>query len=443
MPDQTTPEDHLNDRPVDAAQDSPWIEGAREADGEDGLNAADGAEVAAFRENLETAGARSAEPGSDDLAKLAGQLQAHRSQLPTRPPGPGIPEAAGWMVGVIVVHLIGMIIALVAVMTLQVVEMSSGGVPPSRGELQAVIMALPETFALELMTIEMLVFLVSAVVATRLRLGPRTARLMGFRSLETKHILLIAAVSIPNSLMCGGFHQITLGVWNEFFAHLPGMSFFEHLNVNESIKPLGESAPIGLLFLVVAVAPAIGEEVIFRGIIGRGLVARHGILAGVIMTSVLFAAVHIHPAHVVALLPLAFFIHLSYLVTRSILAPMLLHLLNNSLAVVLLKASATMPALAGASEPAMPAYVLLISAGIVGLVGWTLWKSRVEYRTDDGEIWSPGYPSVEMPPESVGATPTMTPCPQGLHRGAVGLAGTYSLVFVVSLVLMLTGHISA
>jgi membrane protease YdiL (CAAX protease family) len=347
------------------------------------------------------------------------------------------------MVGVIVVHLIGMIIALVAVMTLQVVEMSSGGVPPSRGELQAVIMALPETFALELMTIEMLVFLVSAVVATRLRLGPRTARLMGFRSHETKHILLIAAVSIPNSLMCGGFHQITLGVWNEFFAHLPGMSFFEHLNVNESIKPLGESAPIGLLFLVVAVAPAIGEEVIFRGIIGRGLVARHGILAGVIMTSVLFAAVHIHPAHVVALLPLAFFIHLSYLVTRSILAPMLLHLLNNSLAVVLLKASATMPALAGASEPAMPAYVLLISAGIVGLVGWTLWKSRVEYRTDDGEIWSPGYPSVEMPPESVGATPTMTPCPQGLHRGAVGLAGTYSLVFVVSLVLMLTGHISA
>jgi membrane protease YdiL (CAAX protease family) len=347
------------------------------------------------------------------------------------------------MLAVLAVHLIGMIVAVFGVLTLQVIDMTAEGVAPSPAELQAAIMALPETFSLELMTIEMLVFLVAAVVATRLRLGPRTSHLLGIRSLETNHILLIAAVSIPISLMCGGFHQITLGVWNEFFAHLPGMSFFEHLNVNESIKPLGESAPIGLLFLVVAVAPAIGEEVVFRGIIGRGLIARHGVLAGVIMTSLLFAAVHIHPAHVVALLPLAFFIHLSYLVTRSILAPMLLHLLNNSLAVVLLKATATAPALAGASEPDMPAYVMLISASIVGLVAWTLWKSRVAYKTEDGEIWSPGYPTVEMPPESVGATLTMTKCPEGLHRGALGLAGTYSLVFVVSLVLMLTGHISA
>jgi ABC-type nickel/cobalt efflux system permease component RcnA len=146
---------------------------------------------------------------------------------------------------------------------------------------------------------------------------------------------------------------------------------------------------------------------------------------------------------VVALLPLAFFIHLVYLVTRSILAPILLHLLNNSLAVVLLKATATVPALEGASEPEMPAYVLLISAGIVGLVGWTLWKSRVEYRTDDGERWNPGYPTVEMPPESTGCALTMTGCSVGLRRGAIGLAGAYSLVFVVSLVLMLTGHISA
>lgn len=441
MPDQTTPEDHLNDQPVDAAQDSPWIKDSSEAGVADGLSATDREEVAAFRENLETAGVRSSE--QDDLAELAGRLKAHRSQVAARPPGPGIPEAVGWMIGVLVIHVIGMVVAVFGLLTFQIAEITSQGGTPSVTEFQAMITALPETFALELMTIEMLVFLVSAVVATRLRLGPRTSHLLGIRSLEMSHVLMIAAVSIPISLMCGGFHQFTLSIWNEFFAHLPGMSFFDHLNVNESIKPLGRTAPLGLLFLVVAVAPAIGEEVIFRGIIGRGLVARHGILAGVIMTSVLFAAVHIHPAHVVALLPLAFFIHLVYLVTRSILAPMLLHLLNNSLAVVLLKATATVPALEGASEPDMPAYVLLISAGIVGLVGWTLWKSRVDYRTEDGEVWNPGYPTVEMPPESVGASLAMTGCPVGLRRGAIGLAGAYSLVFVVSLVLMLTGHISA
>ena len=135
--------------------------------------------------------------------------------------------------------------------------------------------------------------------------------------------------------------------------------------------------------------------------------------------------------------------HLIYLVTRSILAPMLLHLLNNSLAVVLLKATATFPVFEGASEPEMPAYVLLISAGIVGLVGWTLWKSRVVYRTEDGEFWNPGYPTVEMPLESTGCTLAMKGCPFGLRLGAIGLAGAYSLVFVASFVLILTGHIAA
>ncbi|MFT5322662.1 MAG: membrane protease YdiL (CAAX protease family) [Planctomycetaceae bacterium] len=451
MPDPTTPDDRLDPQPAETPDDSPWIEdsSAEPALDEAPLDAAAldveaRAEVAAFRENLESGSvAGSASSDADDREEVSRQLRSLRRLMTLRPPGPGIPEAVAWMLGVIGVHFVGMLVAVVAVLFLQFVNLTAGGATPSTAELQAAIMTLPETFGLELMTIEMLVFLVVAVAATHLRLGPRTAYLLGIRSLKMNHVLLICAVSIPISLMCGGFHQLTLGIWNEFFAHLPGLGFFDHLNVNESIKPLGKSAPVGLLFLVVAVAPAIGEEVIFRGIIGRGLVARHGILAGVIMTSVLFAAVHIHPAHVVALLPLAFFIHLIYLVTRSILAPMLLHLLNNSLAVVLLKITATTPALADASEPNMPWYVMVISAGIVGLVGWTLWQSRVEYRTDDDELWSPGYPSVEIPPASAGASLTMTDCPVGLHRGAIGLAGAYSLMFVVLLVLTLTGHISA
>ena len=451
MPDPTTPDDRFDAHAEEISGDSPWIE---DLSGEPALDEvpldaatldeAARAEVAAFRDNLEAGSVASdLVSEADDRGEVSQQLQAHRHGLNLRPPGPGIPEAVAWMLGVIVVHFVGMLAAVVVVLFLQIVNLTSGGTAPPTAELQAAIMELPETFGLELMTIEMLVFLVVAVAATRVRLGPRTPYLLGIRSLKMNHVLLICAVSIPISLMCGGFHQVTLGIWNEYFAQLPGMGFFEHLNVNESIKPLGESAPIGLLFLVVAVAPAIGEEVIFRGIIGRGLVARHGILAGVIMSSILFAAVHIHPAHVVALLPLAFFIHLIYLVTRSIVAPMLLHLLNNSLAVVLLKVSATNPDLANASEPNMPWYVMVISAGIVGLVGWSLWRSRVEYRTDDGELWSPGYPSVEIPPVSAEASLTMTRCPPGLRRGAIGLAGAYSLVFVVSLILMLTGHISA
>ncbi|MFT4555068.1 MAG: membrane protease YdiL (CAAX protease family) [Planctomycetaceae bacterium] len=454
MPDPTTPDDRLDPQPAETPDDSPWIEdsSAEPALDEAPLDAAAldveaRAEVAAFRENLESGSvAGSASSDADDREEVSRQLRSLRRLMTLRPPGPGIPEAVAWMVAVVLVHILGGIVGGVVIIVGQVMRSVTPGTPPTTEIVLNVVKSFPQlvdTYLFELMMVETIVFFVAAVVATRLRLGARMPRLLGVHALTTKHLLLILAVWIPLAQSCGGLQLLTSAAWEQWFAHLPGMSFFDNTNVNETIKPLGERVPIGLLFLVIAVAPAITEEIIFRGVIGRGLVARHGILAGVIMTSVLFAAVHIHPAHVVALLPLAFFIHLIYLVTRSILAPMLLHLLNNSLAVVLLKITATTPALADASEPNMPWYVMVISAGIVGLVGWTLWQSRVEYRTDDDELWSPGYPSVEIPPASAGASLTMTDCPVGLHRGAIGLAGAYSLMFVVLLVLTLTGHISA
>lgn len=416
------------------------------------LNESDRAEVAAFRENLLDEDLENDVWLPDDTPDQststatdlsAAEVRASSGKRRRRIPGPGIPEAIVWMLVVLGIHVVGMIIALTAVMTLQLVRMSSDGTPPTPAALETMLRTLPETYGLELITVEMLVFLVGAVLATRLRMGAGTSHLLGIRSLTMHHFFLILAVSIPIALMCGGLHQMATAAWDQWFADLPGMNVFNEMNINETIKPLGDSAPLSLLFLVIAVAPAIGEEVIFRGIIGRGLVARHGIVAGVIMTSLMFAAVHIHPAHVVSLLPLAFFIHLVYLTTRSILAPMLLHLLNNSLAVILLKISAAAPEMEGVSDPEMPAHVMLISAAIVIGVGWTLWRSRVQYRNSDGSLWDPGYPTVEIPPESADTTLTVAQCPAGLYRGAIGLAGAFSLMFILSLILMLTGHIAA
>ncbi|NQV23305.1 MAG: CPBP family intramembrane metalloprotease [Rhodopirellula sp.] len=464
MPDSTTPDNHPKDRAAESAVKSvPTDDTKRLAassspsdteTADPSLDADSQAEVAAFRQNLDATGSGEIseltvddadETAANTATRLRAQLLAQRRQLKRLPPGPGIPEAIGWMLAVIGIHLLAGLFALVVIVTGQAMRSAPSGAGPSPEILAKVVASLPrlvETYLLELMAIEMLVFLVAAVVATRLRLGPKTSHLLGIRPLTVYQFLLIVAVWIPISQMSGGLHLLTSAAWDQWFAHLPGMGFFENTNVNNSLKPLGESAPIGFLFLVMAVAPAIGEEIIFRGIIGRGLVARYGIVAGVIMTSLLFAAVHIHPAHAVALLPLAVFMHVIYLATRSLLAPILLHLLNNSLAVVLLKLTATAPTFEGVTEPEVPAYVMLISAGIVLLAGWTLWRSRVEYRTEDGSPWSPGYPTVEIPPESAGATLTMAHCPLWLRRNALGLAGAYSLVFVVTLVLMLTGHIS-
>lgn len=446
MPDPTTPDGHptgpltdstRTDIVNDEASVAPYSDIANAA-----LDDADRAEVAAFRNQLEP------EFLPDDLEAVPENAE-YRPQLRTLgvsglPPGPGIPEAVAWTVGVLLVHLVGSVVAGLIIVVGQVMRIAATGTEPSPEVVQGVLNGLPQlldTYMFELIAIEMAVFFVTAIAMTGIRLGAKTPYRLGIRPLALRHFVLIAAVSIPIALMCGGLHQLTSAAWEQWFAHLPGLSFFNNMDVNQSIKPLGESAPLGLLLLVIAVAPAIGEELIFRGVIGRGLVARHGVVAGVIMTSLMFAVVHVHPAHVVSLLPLAFFIHLVYLTTRSILAPILLHLLNNSLAVLLLKASATVPALEEAADPEMPGYVLLISAGIVGIVGWALWRSRIQYLTEDGEVWDPGYVTVEIPPESAGVSVGFAGCPTKLYRGAVGLAGAYSLVFIVSLGLMLSGQI--
>lgn len=348
-------------------------------------------------------------------------------------PGPGIPEALLWMVGMLVVHMIGMVIAMAVVV---VNHLSALPTPPrTPQEVQGILRELMQdhTQALWLITGEMGFFVIVAVIAVALRLGKSTGRRLGLKPIPAAHMMLIFTVAIPLSLMCGAFHQATTEVWNNTAANWPIFENFKGMDVNETLQPLGESAPLWLLLAVVAVAPAIGEEVIFRGVIGRGLIARHGLIAGVVMTSLMFAAVHIHPAHAVALLPLAFFIHLVYLATRSFWAPVLLHLLNNSLAAVLLHFSGGLKGSSLDDDAAMPLPLIAVSAVIVTMAAVALWKSRLEYRReDDGSLWDPGYDTVEAPPAEEAAVPVHRERPAGLIGATVLLGALYTAVFVAS-----------
>lgn len=397
------------------------------------LDEIDQREVAGYRSAFEKVA-----PAPEEAHQPSDRLTAGATSIP----GPGVPEALAWTGGMLGVHLLGTILAVAVILGVQVANLSASGTAPSPQTLSATLRDLPERFGVELMTGEMLVFLVLAVIAAWIRLGKTAPQRLGMRRIAPHHFWLICAVSIPLSLLCGGLHEGTVAIWNTWFAELPGMYIFDNLNVNESIRPIGEAAPLGLLLLVIAVAPAIGEELVFRGVIGRGLIARYGLFAGVTMTSLLFAAVHLHPAHVVALLPLAFFIHLVYLATRSFLAPMLLHLLNNSLAVVLLKASSSFEGTTLDSESGVSLPVLVIAGGAVLMVGWSLWRSRVEYRLEDGSLWDPGYPTMEIPPASADAAVVYRDCPDRLYRGALGVAGVFSLIFVATLSAMLSGSVS-
>jgi membrane protease YdiL (CAAX protease family) len=330
-----------------------------------------------------------------------------------RKAGIGWLEAVLWTVGVLVIHVLGGAASIVWILVSHITD----SVDPENPQAAqaAVINLLKDREALQglindnvltLLIGEMSLFVVCAVLFSLLRVGRSPRQKLGLTGMSMKQLLLILAATVPLSLVCGTLHQWTTAGWEIIAEHVPALqNMFEGADVNEQLKPLSEKAPLGLLILVIALAPAIGEEIVFRGVIGRGLVARYGIVPGVIVTSLLFASVHLHPAHVVALLPLAFFIHFVYLVTQSFWAPVLLHFANNSLAAILLKVGSQLEGTALAEDQGLPLWGFAVASALVGLAAWALWTNRVEYRFPSGRRWSPGYDSVEVPPAGLGVVP--------------------------------------
>jgi hypothetical protein len=183
---------------------------------------------------------------------------------------------------------------------------------------------------------------------------------------------------------------------------MPGLPDVESVQEVNILSGLAESLPLPILVIVLAVLPAIGEELVFRGVIGRGLVARCGVVQGIFVTSLLFAVAHLHPAHQISVFPLGVLLHVIYLATRSILAPILLHFLVNSWAAVLAKASLGMKAEGEGAELLMGddlmAWYVLLPALVASLsaIGF-FWRSRIEFRDSSGNWWWPSYRSVETP----------------------------------------------
>lgn len=92
---------------------------------------------------------------------------------------------------------------------------------------------------------------------------------------------------------------------------------------------------IYMLLLGVVVAPVV-EEMLFRGILLPTLGRRIGLLPAVVATSLLFAAMHMHLGSFFSLFLLALAFSGAYLLTRSLLTPMIMHATFNAVSLGLL-----------------------------------------------------------------------------------------------------------
>jgi len=171
------------------------------------------------------------------------------------------------------------------------------------------------------------------------------------------------------------------------------------------IEELVTSWPVVVGILLIGVGPGIGEELWCRAFLGRGLIGWYGVATGVVMASFLFGAIHVLPIQVAYASLMGLWLHYVYLTTRSLWMPILVHALNNSLAILSVK----LPALGAMNEGVQAAatgpwsgQVLPILAFVVLFVaaGWALYRTRGQL-VGPGD-WRPPFLSVDCPPPGVG-----------------------------------------
>lgn len=140
---------------------------------------------------------------------------------------------------------------------------------------------------------------------------------------KIKEVLLVPFIAIPATVLVALAAQLINTIY----------PFPE-----EYLKNLGKlfelDMPMWRSFLVIAIAPGICEELLFRGLMPR-FFEKYGIKVNIVLTALLFAAFHLDPFR---FLPVFFLgMLLGYLTLRSgsIFNSMISHAINNSLALLM------------------------------------------------------------------------------------------------------------
>jgi membrane protease YdiL (CAAX protease family) len=223
-------------------------------------------------------------------------------------------------------------------------------------------------------------------ILLRLVLGRGWKRKIALRRPGAAQLLIAVLLFLPG-LACA--HEAIHALLAWLFNSTPG-------EAAKMLMAASDAAPIWLALLAIAVGPGLVEELFCRGFIGHGLVGRHGWVLGVLLTSILFGALHLEPLYAVGTLVMGLGLHFAYATSRSLWVPVLLHMLNNGLSVLMVK----LPGVENMT-PGLMALRYGSAVALLALGGWALWSSRTALVpvTDEPTRWRQRYPGVELPPD--------------------------------------------
>ncbi len=108
----------------------------------------------------------------------------------------------------------------------------------------------------------------------------------------------------------------------------------EPQGMKQVIEVVREPHELVLSLLLLAVLAPIVEELVFRGLLYGWVAGRWGGSAGLVVSSLVFAAAHWEPAHIVLVLPLGFLFGWLRRRTDSLLPSLFSHIMNNGFALL-------------------------------------------------------------------------------------------------------------
>ncbi len=141
---------------------------------------------------------------------------------------------------------------------------------------------------------------------------------------------LVAAILIGCSLWYLNMRLADGFMWLLDWLQLPVAQESVH-----SLQELVGEPSLPFAVFVLAVVPAICEELLFRGVLARALAARRRPLVAILVSAAVFAAYHLSLVQLVPTFTLGLVLAALGLHARSIIPCMLAHFLNNAIAILI------------------------------------------------------------------------------------------------------------
>lgn len=338
-------------------------------------------------------GASNLAPEGSDAPIEAVVIEAVLIDPPARRlPGPGLLGAIVLTVVLLFVQLVASVVGVAGVIIF--------GVPLDQ--------AMPIIFPVGTASL-----MITALAMAYVIYGRDTGRALAFRLPSLWHTLLTVAIVAPLAVVAQALSDL--------------LSLFLPTFMQGEFELFAEE-PLWLVAVVGCAMPGIGEEIFFRGILGRGLLARYGLWAGMAWCTLLFGAMHIDPVQASSVLVIGFSLHAMCVASKSLPAAMLGHFLNNLLAFSQMKFESLK------QLEHWPLEIVAAAAVALAALWYLLYATRSRWICPDGSEWTAGFASAESPPVAVAAVRRA----DRASAGALLLALVACAIFVVVLVTTIT-----